>query len=276
MPTFERSNLELFYDEHGSGAPVVLHTGGGGDSRMFGPAGYVDALVADGYRVICYDHRGHGRSDSPARRRDHATIEYVEDLVALLDHVGEPSCAIVGYSQGMAIAVTFAATHPERVGALVGIGAVGAVGESMEWRSGAAAQVREHGMAASIDEMATAEHEPAPAWLLENLSSTESETFALLIEAPLDDERELWDHFGQVRAPALLVVGEHEEDEEEHQPAGVAGRNARAAAALIPNGRAEEVPGLAHLAAFWRTDLTLPLIRRFLAETYPAAGGPGQ
>lgn len=270
MATFQRSNLELWYDQRGSGRPVVLHTGGGGDSSMFGPAGYVDALLADRYRVVSYDHRGHGRSGAPPDRRGHATREYVEDLAALLEATGDRSCAVIGYSQGQDIAIAFAAAYPERVDALVGIGAVGAAGESKEWRTGAAAYAREHGMAAAMAGAAKAEHEPPPDWLVENLSSTDAETFAQLLEAPLDEDRGLWDDLAAVRAPALLVVGEHEEDDDEADPTpGLAGRNARTAAARMPDGRAEEIPGLAHLAVFWRTDLTLPVIRAFLSGAYP-------
>lgn len=268
MPTFDRGGVELWYEEHGGGPVVVLHTGGGGDSDMFHHAGYVDALVGIGYRVVCYDHRGHGRSGKPLRRDQHRTIEYVEDVVSLLDAVGADSAAIVGYSQGMQIAISLAATHPERVAAVVGIGAVGAADDPADWRIAAAEGVRREGMAASMRAIAALQHEQPPSWLIENLSTTDPEIFALLLEAELDDETTLWDRFGRVRAPALLVVGEDEEDEDGGEP-GIAGRNARTAAETMPDGEAFVVLGLAHLAIFWRTDLTLPRIERFLADRYP-------
>jgi 3-oxoadipate enol-lactonase len=265
--TLERSGVRLWYSATGSGRPVVLHTGGGGDSDMFERAGYVDALLRAGYRVVCYDHRGHGRSGKPLRREDHRTDEYVDDLVALLDALKVPSGAIIGYSQGMDVAIAFAATQPDRVAAVVGIGSVGAADDPTEWRAAAAASVRQNGMAASMNAMAASESEPPPKWLLDNLSATDSEIYALLLEAGLDEERTLWDHMGEVRAPTLLVVGESEEDEEGIEP-GLAARNARRAAELLLNGREFVVPGLAHLEIFWRTDLTLPAIKQFLAEHY--------
>lgn len=268
MTTFERDGLRLWFTEAGSGPPVILHTGGGGDSDMFLPAGYTDALLEAGYRVISFDHRGHGRSAKPLRREQHLTREYAEDVVDLLDWLRLPSAAIVGYSQGMHIAFALAAKYPKRVSAVIGIGAVGAADDRPGWQADAAASVRENGMEASIRAMAEQESPPPPEWMIENLSSTDAEIFALLLEAELDDTMTLWDHLPHVHAPTLLVVGECEEDEN-GGPAGIAARNARHAAQILPNATAHMVPELRHLAIFWRTDLTLPTILSFLTERYP-------
>jgi pimeloyl-ACP methyl ester carboxylesterase len=235
---------------------------------MFVSAAYTDALVDGGYQVVCFDHRGHGRSDKPRTREQHATSEYVEDLVGLLDALDLPMAAIIGYSQGMDIAIALAASHPERVAAIVGIGTVGAAGEPTEWRTEAAAAVRANGMAASMRSLAATESEPPPSWLLENLSSTDPEVFALLLEAALDDAIGLWEYFPRVQVPLLLLVGEREEDEDGVEP-GLAARNAEQAVKVIPDAVVHVLPRLTHLAAFWRSDLTLPSILAFLNEKYP-------
>jgi pimeloyl-ACP methyl ester carboxylesterase len=235
---------------------------------MFVSAGYTDALVDRGYQVVCFDHRGHGRSDKPLTREQHATSEYVADMVGLLDALDLPAAAVIGYSQGMDIAVALAASHPERVAAIVGIGTPGAAGESTDWRTDAAAAVRANGMAESMRRLAEQESEPPPAWLLENLSSTDPEVFALLLEAALEDPRGLWDHFPMLHAPVLLLVGEREEDEDGVEP-GLAAHNAEQAAEVIPDATVHILPRLTHLAAFWRTDLTLPSILEFLQQSYP-------
>jgi len=265
---FDRDGVALWYAVSGAGRPVVLHTGGGGDSDMFVSAGYTDALVDAGYQVICFDHRGHGRSHKPLTREQHATSEYVEDIVGLLDALELPAAAVIGYSQGMDIAVALAASRPERVAAIVGIGTPGAADEPTDWRLAAAAAVRANGMAGSMREVAEQESEPPPAWLLENLSSTDPEVFALLLEAALDDARGLWEHFPMLHAPVLLIVGEREEDEDGVEP-GLAARNAEQAARVIPDATVHVLPGLTHLAAFWRTDLTLQSILEFLQQRYP-------
>jgi pimeloyl-ACP methyl ester carboxylesterase len=268
VASFDRDGVALWYAVSGTGRPVVLHTGGGGDSDMFISAGYAEALVDVGYRVVCFDHRGHGRSDKPLGREQHSTSEYVEDVVGLLDALELRSAAIIGYSQGMDIAIALAASHPERVAAIVGIGAVGAADEPTDWRIEAAAAVRENGMAAYIRDMAEHESEPPPEWLLDNLSSTRSEVFALLLEAALDDATDLWAHFPNVSAPVLLLVGEREEDEDGVEP-GLAVQKAEQAANVIPDVVVQVLPQLTHLAAFWRSDLTVPAILEFLHEKYP-------
>lgn len=265
---FDRGGVALWYTVYGAGRPVVLHTGGGGDSDMFVSAGYTNALVKAGYQVVCFDHRGHGRSGKPLTREQHAMGKYVEDVVGLLDVLDLPRAAIIGYSQGMDIAIALAASHPERVGAMVGIGTVGAAGEPTEWRTEAAAAVRANGMAESMRSLAESESERPPEWLLENLSSTDPEVFALLLEAALDDPKSLWEHFPMVGAPVLLLVGEREEDEEGVEP-GLAVRNAEQAVKVIPDAVVRVLPGLTHLAAFWRSDLTLPTILAFLHQKYP-------
>jgi non-heme chloroperoxidase len=64
MPYTRRAGVRLHYQDAGSGPAVLLHTGGGGDGRMWELAGYTAALA--GYRTLVLDHRGHGGSDCPA------------------------------------------------------------------------------------------------------------------------------------------------------------------------------------------------------------------
>ena len=85
--------------------------------------------------------------------------------------------------------------------------------EPSEWRREAAARVRATGMAVAMQAFAEREAEPPPQWLLDNLSSTETEMFALQLEASVADPP-LWDRFPLVAAPTLLVCGELEEYEE--------------------------------------------------------------
>jgi pimeloyl-ACP methyl ester carboxylesterase len=259
---FRHAGLDFWYSSVGEGPPVVVHAGARGDSGIYQAAGYVDALTEAGYRVVLFDHRGHGRSGKPLRREDHLTIAYVEDLVALLDELAVDRSAVIGFSQGMHVAVATAATHPDRIAALVGVGAFGAAGAPTDWRSAAAAFARASGASAAVEAMAEHEAEPLPAWMFESLATTDPEVFALLLEAGLEDERVLWDLFADVRAPTLLVVGGLEDG-------GNAGANAARAADLIGDAETLVVPGLAHLGVFWHAERSLPTILRFLAGRYP-------
>jgi len=101
----------LYYEEAGSGSPVVLlHPGQGGCvlwDRQFGS-------FAREYRTVRYDARGFGRSDRPD-----APFSTHEDLRAVLDGLGITRAALVGISGGGLTAIDFAIAYPERVRALV-------------------------------------------------------------------------------------------------------------------------------------------------------------
>ena len=253
MPHTRRAGVRLHYEDAGSGPAVLLHTGGGGDGRMWDLAGYTAALA--GYRTLVLDHRGHGGSDCPPGVPAHRLGEYVDDVVAVLDAAGVSRSALVGYSAGATVAYAVARTYPGRVSAVAGIGAVGAPGEDNGNWAQTAAQVRAGGMRAAMEEIAAEEPEPAPGWLLDNLAGTEAEMFALLLEA-WAGEPAGWADFPHVHAPALVICGENEEPG--------ASRNAQLAAAAMPQGTSVVLPGLWHLQAFWRTDKTLPPLTSFL------------
>jgi pimeloyl-ACP methyl ester carboxylesterase len=102
--------------EDGSGPAVLLLHAGVVDQRAWEPS--VPHLVAAGLRVIRYDRRGYGRSrteDVPFSNRD--------DARAVLDALGVDRACLVGNSAGGHIAVDVAVETPERVSALVTVGA---------------------------------------------------------------------------------------------------------------------------------------------------------
>lgn len=250
-----RAGVRLHYEDAGSGPAVLLHTGGGGDGRMWDLAGYTAALA--GYRTLVLDHRGHGGSDCPPGQSAHRLPEYVDDVIAVLDAAGVGRSALVGYSAGARIAYAVARKYPGRVSAVAGIGAVGAPGDDNSDWADLAARARVGGMRAAMEDMAAEESEPAPRWLLDNLAGTEAEMFALLLEA-WASERSAWADFPHVQAPALVMCGEKEEPG--------AARNARLAAHTLPHGASAVLPGLWHLQAFWRTDQSLPPLTEFLHQ----------
>ena len=101
--------------ERGGGAPLLaLHgfTGAGDTWAAF-------ARRWPGTRLLAPDLLGHGRSDAPSNPRRYAMHETVADLVALLDALGIPSCALLGYSMGGRIALRLARAHPGRVHTLI-------------------------------------------------------------------------------------------------------------------------------------------------------------
>jgi pimeloyl-ACP methyl ester carboxylesterase len=108
------NGLSLYYEEHGSGEPLVLLHGGIGSAELLAPI--IPALAA-GRRVIAVDLQGHGRTadvDRPLRAELMAG-----DIAALVEHLGLERADVMGYSLGGLVALRTAIQHPERVGRLV-------------------------------------------------------------------------------------------------------------------------------------------------------------
>ncbi|MGH3815774.1 MAG: alpha/beta fold hydrolase, partial [Pseudonocardiaceae bacterium] len=75
--------IELYYEDHGSGQPVILIHGWPLSGRSW--EHQVPALVEDGYRVIIYDRRGFGASSQPWDGYDYDT--FAADLHKLIGHL---------------------------------------------------------------------------------------------------------------------------------------------------------------------------------------------
>ncbi|MBI3978070.1 MAG: alpha/beta fold hydrolase [Chloroflexi bacterium] len=119
MPTFRSGRsggVTLSYDDHGSGSPVVLAHGMSESTALW--AGQIGP-VADRYRLILWDNRGHGRSEAPAGQEQYSVDLYAADLLALLDHLGIDRACVGGLSMGGYTAVAFAVTYPDRLSSLV-------------------------------------------------------------------------------------------------------------------------------------------------------------
>ncbi|MCG8607741.1 alpha/beta hydrolase [bacterium] len=105
------NEIKLYYEETGRGEPVVFIHGGFLDRRMGDDQFQV---FTEHFRVIRYDVRGHGRSESVAE-----TYSYHEDLRQLLKLLKVKKAILIGLSLGGRIAIDFAIAHPKRVAALV-------------------------------------------------------------------------------------------------------------------------------------------------------------
>src|ERR687885_1316634 len=120
MPLALVRDLHLHYELHGDGEPLVL-VNGALDTIESDWGQHLPAFAAR-YRVLAYDHRGHGRSDNPSGRFT-GYDELAEDLAALLDTTGIARARFCGFSDGAMTLVTFALRWPERVRALILAGA---------------------------------------------------------------------------------------------------------------------------------------------------------
>jgi len=207
-----------FYEDAGQGPPVILIHGHGSDLRLWHYQ--VPALLAAGYRVIRYDVRGHGQSSVPPT--GYTWESYAADLGDLLDKtLGIEAAHLVGLSMGGGIALQFALDFLPRILSLALIdSALPGFAYSPEF-------------AAQIEELVAAVRQEGPRAAFERLWLPHPlfdgvrrfpEPFAFLREQvlaypaadyqegalPTTYEPQVVARLAEVRAPALVVVGERD------------------------------------------------------------------
>jgi pimeloyl-ACP methyl ester carboxylesterase len=112
----EVNGINLYYEMHGTGRPMILLHGGLGSGEMFGPI--LPALAKD-HRVIAVDLQGHGRTVDIDRPIDVALM--ADDIGALIDHLGLEKPDLVGYSLGGGVAIHTASKYPDKIRRLVAV-----------------------------------------------------------------------------------------------------------------------------------------------------------
>jgi len=115
------SNIDLYYEDHGSGRPVVLIHGWPLSGSSWEKQ--VPVLLAAGHRVITYDRRGFGNSSKPTSGYDYDTL--AEDLHRLIRKLDLREVALVGFSMGGGEVARYLGAHgSERVSRAVFMAAI--------------------------------------------------------------------------------------------------------------------------------------------------------
>lgn len=252
--------VDLHHEVLGDGPVVVLSGSLGSDLRMWDPQ--VPALVAAGYRVVRYDHRGHGRS--PAPEGPYTLAELAGDLLALLDKLAVTRASLVGLSLGGMVGMWLAEHFPARLDKLVLCCTSAALGPAQLWQD-RARTARESGMAGLADAAMTRWVTPEfrdTAWLRDMVASQPPEGYASCCTAI--ETMAIADELSTVVAPTLVIAGEED-------PATPPEHASRIAAA-IPNARLAVVPGAAHLGNIERPAEFTGLILDHLRPDRSAVG----
>ncbi len=116
MARAELNGIGIEYQDGGSGPAVLLTHGYSATGRMWD--GQRQAL-GHRYRIISWDMRGHGQTDSPDAPALYSHALTVEDMRALLGHLGVARAVVGGLSLGGTMSLAFHLAHPEMVRALV-------------------------------------------------------------------------------------------------------------------------------------------------------------
>jgi pimeloyl-ACP methyl ester carboxylesterase len=195
----------MYYEIHGreDGVPLVLLHGGGSTIEV--TFGQVLALFTENRRVIAIEEQGHGRTsdrDAPVRFETSA-----DDVAALLGHLGVAQADVFGFSNGASIALQLAIRHPARVRKLV-------FASSMTRRDGAHPQLWEFMEQADFSNM------PQPlkdAFLRVNPDERQLRTMHDKDAERMRNFRDVPDgQLRSVRAPTLIVLGDHDIVKPEH------------------------------------------------------------
>ena len=285
MPTVRTNDIETYYEDRGAGRPIVFVHGAILDHTQWTPQ--VDAL-ADEYRTVAYDVRGHGRTGGSAR--DAYSIDLLaDDLDALVDALDLEDPVVCGLSMGGCIAQVYAADHPDRVAALVLADTF--TPELLDWREWLQRSVMLRATIPPVRLVGYPRVEKAMVWFQERVSGEDvggdyerierlraegplmgTDEFAKVIRAVASfDESEV--DLASITAPTLVLYGEHE-------PAFVR-RHAPKLGAELPNATVREVPGAGHASNLDDPEFFTAAVREFLVahlvgETSGGTGDVGE
>jgi pimeloyl-ACP methyl ester carboxylesterase len=114
MPTASVNGIELYFEEHGSGKPLLLVPPDWWPCATWNVG--VVPVLSQRYRTIIYDSRGTGRSSKP--EEGYTVKQFAEDAVRLAKHLGVTRCHAVGFALGSLIVQAMAIQSPELVATL--------------------------------------------------------------------------------------------------------------------------------------------------------------
>ena len=273
MPKVNLQDVEIYYEENGTGEPVLLAPPSWWPCDTW-KVGVVPALSRR-YRTIIFDPRGTGYSSKPSE--GYTIRQFAQDTIALLQYLGVGHCHAVGFALGGQIVQAMAIQRPEMIASLT-MAAVGAGMKSTDGGTrGASAdeerEIRDHGFERFIrghvenTHMAFgsgfySEHPEVVKALSQALWERQSspEVFAYHSAA-----RRTWDtlrNAADVKVPTLVLCGEADEvNRGGSTPVGTA----RRLAALIPNAELRLLPGVKHMT-FWDGTAALAGLMDFLAR----------
>ena len=230
MDFFSNDGLQFAYLDEGEGDPVLLLHGFASSIRVnwINP-GWVKTLTDAGYRVVAFDHRGHGRSSRSYESADYTPSRMAGDAVACLDHLRLERAHVFGYSMGARVAAFMALAHPGRVATLIfgglGIGMTEGVGD---WDPIAEAL--------TADDPASIAH-PRGKMFRAFADQTRSDRLALAACIATSRQELTPVEMARIVQPTLVAVGSKDD----------IGGPAAPLAAMMPDAEGFEIPGRDHM-----------------------------
>ncbi len=210
MPRTRVNGIDMYYEVHGAGEPLLMIAGLGGDARGYAP---VLPALAERYKVVLFDNRGAGQTEKP--EEPYSVPMFAADTVGLLDALDIDRAHIIGGSMGGIIAQEVAINYPDRVKSLVLISTTARVDNLMRaitesWRIAAENLDRKllakfmlpWGFSPEFYENHAAELEMAEAMLVENPQPL----YAFLNQLNATMNYDATDRLSRISAPTLVMV----------------------------------------------------------------------
>ena len=227
-------DINVYYEAYGQGEPVILLHGG---------TGFVESMFAQvyalstRYRVIVPDLRGHARTSDGVQPLSYALM--TKDVLRLMDALGIARAHIVGWSDGGVIGLDLAMNHPSRVHKVVMI----------------SSNYQVNGLLPETRDMIRNLNSIAPFVVAQSLWDT---LIAKIRDMWLKEPNFSRQDLAKVRAPVLVMVGEHDM---------VDPRHCEEMAGLIPNAIFTEIPGGTHSIPIERPNEVNQEIFQFLERS---------
>jgi pimeloyl-ACP methyl ester carboxylesterase len=269
MPFVRNKSVEIHYEVHGHGTPLVFfsETACAGDIwNTF----QVPEFSRD-HMVVTHDYRGTGKSSRPTVQ--YSCEDFVDDAATMLDHLNSGPAILLGHSMGGRVAMLMALKYPEKVKRLiiasVGPGVPGAppipfkmCKEMVEW--GYEKYVREHTLEVGWTLEYIEEHPDKVEHFLNirmnNLPSLEDYLRHVVARQACD----LSDRIEEIQHPTLVLVGEHDHGSATGASHRIA---AETLAQELPNRQFVVIPNEAHNYFMTNPDEAHRIIRQFLVSS---------
>jgi pimeloyl-ACP methyl ester carboxylesterase len=273
MPSVETNGVETYYETDGEGQPVVLLHGAGMDGRLWAEQ---TRPLADDYRLVVPDLRGHGRTGGSARE-DYSVALFADDVRALVDALDLDTPVVVGHSMGAFVALVYAARHTGACAGLVTLG--GEVPEPLSY--GERAESYRPALVDALGPVVGRERvkrllRRVDSWRYDERGKGDPEAIERVHERhgatvpePSDAEQRKLDaalanyydvavEYSRVTVPSLHCYGKYE--------IPWVRRHARFMADTLPSGEVREIPDAGHVSMVDNRAFVVDALREFLGR----------
>ena len=268
MPLFNRNGLDLYYETHGEGFPLLLVSGlGGGTWSWYGQVPF----FSRDFRVITFDNRGAGKSGAPPG--PYSMRNMAGDALFVLDSLGIGQAFVMGLSMGGMIALELALLAPDRVRALL-LGCTHSGGserippskEVIETIVNISGLSHEEVLKRNLPVFFSAQFlNDSPRAMEEYLQVQTANPLqahhAFMAQLAAINGFDCADRLDEIRTPALVVTGTGD--------VLISAENSRRLARRLPNSELVEIPGAGHAIHVECRDTLNGLAHRFFTKHLP-------